>query len=125
MNLLMVMFLSGSFLLKILELGRTKIKYLFVISLLKSGVPVELQCCSLGKAWKLFPPNRMGILPEWDSWLCLVHALHWFGITIENAEVLFNSSLIAYSCSLNLFNCRTTSVARTFDLSPVNGSRLI
>ena len=30
------------------------------------------------------PPNRIEILPEWNSWLCPVHAPHWFGITIEN-----------------------------------------
>ena len=82
-------------------------------------------CGSLGKAWKLSPPNRIEISPEGESWLCLVHALHWFGIKIENAEVLFNSSSIAYSCSFNLFTFRTTSVARTFDPSPVYGSRLI
>ena len=45
-------------------------------------VPVELRSCSLGKAWKLSPPNRIEILPEWDSWLRMVHALHWFGISI-------------------------------------------
>ena len=49
----MVMFLTGSFHLKTLELGRPEIRYLFVISLLKSVVPVELRSCSLGKAWKL------------------------------------------------------------------------
>ena len=122
MNLLMVMFLTGSFHFKILESGGPNIKYLFVISLLKSAVPVKLKSCSLGKAWKLSPPNRMENLSEWDSWVCIVH---WFGITIENAEVLFNSSSIAHSCSLNLFNFRTTSVAMTFDISPVNGSSLI
>ena len=88
-------------------------------------VPVELQSCSFGKAWKFPPPYRIDILPEWDSWLCPVHFLHWFGITNENAEVLLNSPSIAYICSLNLFNFRVTSVARTFDPSPVNGSRLI
>ena len=121
----MVMFLIGSFNLKILELRQPKIKYLFVISLLKSVVPVELRSCSMGKAWKLSHPNRMEILLEWESWLCLEHALHWFGITVENAEVMFNLSLIAYSCSLNLFKFRTTFVARTFDPSPMYGSRLI
>ena len=125
MNFLMDMFLTGSFHLKILELGQPKIKYSFVISFLKSVVPVELRSCSFRKARKLSPPNRMEILPEWDSWLCLVHTLHWFGITIENVNVLFNLSSIANSCSLNLFNFRTTSVARTFDPSPLYGSRLI
>ena len=63
LNFLMVRFLTGSFHLKILELGGPKIKYLFVISLLKSVVPVELLSCSLGKAWKLSRPSRMEILP--------------------------------------------------------------
>ena len=85
LSLLMVMVFTGSFHLKILVLGQPKIEYLFVISLLKSAVPVELRSFPLGKAWKLSPPNRIEILPEWDSWLCLVRALHWFGISIENA----------------------------------------
>ena len=125
LNLLMVMFPTGSFHLKILELGQTKIKYLIVISLLKSVVPVELQSCSLGKPWKLSPPNRIEIWPEWDSWLFPVHAIHWFGIEIENAEVLFSSSSMACRCSFNLFNLSVTSVVWTVDPFPVNGSRLI
>ena len=70
-NLLMVMFLTGSFHLKILELGQPEIKYLFVISLLKRLVTVELRSCSLGKVWKLSPPNRIDILPEWEVGLAL------------------------------------------------------
>ena len=51
----------------------------------------ESRSFSLGKAWKLSPPNRIEISLEWDSWLFPVHAFHWFGIEIENAEVLFSS----------------------------------
>ena len=107
-----------------MELGRPKIKYLYEILLLKRAVPEELQSFYLEKARKLSPPNRMLILPEWDNWLFPVHALHQFGISIENAEELFNLSSIAYRCSLNMFHLSVTSVARTVDPSPVNGSRL-
>ena len=95
LNLLAVVLPTGSFHVTILELGRPKIKYLLVISLLKRAVPEELRSCSLGNAWKLSPPNKIEMLPEWDNWLFLEYALHWFGITIENAEVWFNSSSMA------------------------------
>ena len=52
-------------------------------------------------------------------------ARHWFGIEIENAEVLFSSSSMACRCSFNLFNLSVTSVVWTVDPFPVNGSRLI
>ena len=74
LNLLVAVLPMGFPCLKILDLGRLKIKYLFVISLLKSAFPEELRSFSLGKAWKLSPSNRKEILPEWDSWLFLVHA---------------------------------------------------
>ena len=64
LNLLMVMFFTGSFHLKILELGQPKLKYLFVISLLKSAVPVELLSCSLGKVWKLSPPRDLKLMRQ-------------------------------------------------------------
>ena len=60
----------------------------------------------------------MEILPEWNSWVLPMHALHWFGIKIENAEVLFKSSSMAYSCNVNLFNFSLTSLPRIVDPSP-------
>ena len=66
LNLLTVVLPTGSFYVIIMELGRQKIKYLLVISLLKRSVPEELRSCSLGNVWKL-SPNKIEILPEWDS----------------------------------------------------------
>ena len=68
-------------------------------------------------------PNRIEILPEWDSGPLPVHVLHWFGFTIENSEV-FRLSSMAYYCIVNLFNFSRISVARIVVPSPAYGSRL-
>ena len=72
-----------------LRFGTTKDQIFVCNFTLGSAVPKELQSFALGKAWKLSPPNRIEISLEWNSRLFPVHALHWFGIEIENAEVFY------------------------------------
>ena len=74
----------GCLYLILLGLARPQIKCLLVSALLKRASPEQSQSTSLGKARKLSTAKRIEILPEWESLLLPVHALHWVSGRIKS-----------------------------------------